>query len=140
MVLWAFYVYENRLFSIEAKIYFGSEKFEADRFKAGTPQDRSKMTADILKENYYFNVDCIRVREELGSPNGDYHISDSNLTYRLTDYGAADWILTFTCGSNKKIDSVYVRKSCCSFSQKSLSTLFDMTQPLMRKIIKSRQE
>ena len=47
---------------------------------------------------------------ERGVLTGDYYATDSNFTYRLTNRGSADWILTLVPGNNGKIEKVFIRR------------------------------
>lgn len=115
-----FYQFDNRLFLFEARLVWPSASFNAQSFRSGTNSDRASMVADIIESKRFIGRKCNSVREELGEATGDYYVSDSNITYRLTNKGSADWILTFLCAKNGTVERVFIRKSCCSVSQEIL--------------------
>jgi hypothetical protein len=115
-----FYQFDNRLFLFEARMLWAPAPFDAQLFQSGSVSERASMSVSIIKSERFVGHKCNAVREELGKATGDYYNSDSNITYRLTDKGSADWILTFVCAENGTIERVFIRKSCCSTSQKIL--------------------
>lgn len=122
----AFYFYNNRLFLFEAKILWNSTQLDESKFRTGTIQIRSSMVADIIESKKYIGESCSSIPLELGASTGDYYISDVNTTYKLTEKTSANWILTFICGEDQKITNVFVRKSCCSTSQKILFWILEI--------------
>jgi hypothetical protein len=126
----AFYGYNNRLFLWEAKLIWPQEHFLSDKFKHGSTQDRSRMVVDLINSKKLLEIDSRKIPDLLGDETGDYYFNDSNFTYRLTEKGNADWILTLVTGENGKIKNVFIRKSCCSISKKILHGLIDAFGPL----------
>ncbi|MFN7728042.1 MAG: hypothetical protein ACK5P7_02675 [Bdellovibrio sp.] len=124
-----FYYYNNHLFTWEAKVHWSQEPFDASRFKNGSMEERAKMAASLITGRYLLGMNADEVSYVLGEETGDYYKSDSNLTYRLTNKGNADWILTLTADDNGKICQVFIRKSCCSVSRRAadfvLGVLFE---------------
>ena len=116
----AFYFYDNRLFLFEAKLLWKSNPLNKSEFRSGSIQKRSTMAYDIIQSKQFIGKNCLSIRSDLGDSTGDYYISDVNTTYLLTEKASANWILTFICGDNQKIESVIIRKSCCSVSQNIL--------------------
>lgn len=115
----SFYYYNNNLFILEAKIHWSKEPFDASRFKNGSMEERAQMAASLIEGRYLLGMNANEVPQFLGEETGDYYNSDSNLTYRLTDKGNADWILTLIADDNGKISQVFIRKSCCSVSRRA---------------------
>ncbi len=121
----AFYYYNNHLFVWEAKFQWSQEPFDASRFKNGSVEERAQMAADLIESRYLLGLNADEVSQLLGEETGDYFNSVSNLTYRLTNKGNADWILTLTADDNGKISQVFIRKSCCSVSRRVADFVLD---------------
>ncbi len=115
-----FYLYNNRLFLLEAEILWGSSPFESVAFRSGSAESRAGMAVDLIESRKFIGEECSTLPNFLGPETGDYFHSDSNLTYKLTEKESANWILTFICGQSGKIERIIIRKSCCSLSQKIL--------------------
>jgi hypothetical protein len=77
------------------------------------------MAADIIRNNRLLGFPSDKIHEQLGESTGDYYYTDANFTYKLTETGNADWILTLVTGEDGKIEKVFIRKSCCSISKKN---------------------
>jgi hypothetical protein len=120
-----FYFYNNRLFLWEAQILWSQRPFDPVKFKNGSAQERAKMVVSLIDSNFLIDLDADSVSHFLGEENGDYYHDDSNTTYRLTEYGEADWILTITTDGQGKVDRLFIRKSCCSVSRKALNLLIE---------------
>ncbi|HEY8270277.1 MAG TPA: hypothetical protein VIG33_05270 [Pseudobdellovibrionaceae bacterium] len=134
-VFGAFYWYDNRLFLWEASLIWPQEPFSESKFKIGSTQDRSRMVVDLIRNEKLLGVASNKIQEQLGGETGDYYYNDSNFTYRLTERGSADWILTLIPGDNGKIRQIFIRKSCCSISQKILYWSLENSESLIRKIL-----
>ena len=113
-----FYFYNNHLFLWEARILWGQSPFEAENFENGSAKEKSKMVVDLIERQSFVGLKASSVPEILGHGTGDYYYSDENTTYRLTENGYADWILTFSADDQGRIKKVFIRKSCCSISKK----------------------
>jgi hypothetical protein len=120
-----FYYYNNRLFLWEARILWSQIPFDAVKFKNGSTQARAQMVVSLINSEYLVQLDGDKVSQILGEESGDYYHYDSNTTYRLTEYGSADWILTITTDSLGKVNRVFIRKSCCSISRKAFNLLLE---------------
>lgn len=118
-----FYQLNNKLFLFEISYLWPQKPFHQDAFLNGTSADRASMTSDLIKSKKLLETDCASIPKLLGTETGDYYVSDANTTYRLTDKDSESWILTFVCGDDGKVARVFVRKSCCSISQKMLSKI-----------------
>ena len=132
----AFYFYNNRLFLIEAKIIWPQKKFDREVFRAGTTRDRASMAVDLVESKTFIGLPISNVRDILGDPTGDYYHQDTNYTYRLTDKGRSDWILTFVSDDEGKVRRVFIRKDCCSMSQEILHVGLEIVTPLIEKVFK----
>lgn len=133
LVFSVYYWYNNRLFLWEAKLLWPHEPFSAVKFKTGSTQDRAKMSVDLIQSKKLINVEYEKIHEALGEKTGDYYISDTNFTYRLTDKGDADWVLTLITGNDGKIERAFIRKSCCSVSKRIIYFGFDVSESIIRK-------
>ena len=120
LIFLAYYCYNNRLFLVEAEFLWDSKKFNETDFRNGTSNTRASMVTDLIRSKKFIGVKCESITESLGEETGDYYQSDSNSTYKLTENPSANWILTFICGDSGKVEKVFIRKSCCSASQKLL--------------------
>jgi hypothetical protein len=132
LVFLAYYQYNNRLFLFEAEILWGSKQFNETEFKNGSPETRASMTADLIRSKKFIGERCDYVPEILGERTGDYYHSDGNFTYKLSERQSANWILTFICGDSSSIEKVFIRKSCCSTSQKLLHWGLEAIEPLIK--------
>ena len=104
----------------EAEALWGREHFNEIDFKNGSPATRATMTVDLIRSRKFVGERCESIPEILGEETGDYYHSDGNSTYKLSERKSANWILTFICGESGRIESVIVRRSCCSVSQRIL--------------------
>lgn len=121
-----FYFYNNRLFLIEAKLLWPQRAFDSASFKTGNVDDRASMVMDLIESQLFVGEPMTLVLESLGIPTGDYYHQDINYTYRLTNKGHADWILTFVSDNNGLVIRVFIRKSCCSVSTKVVRGIFNL--------------
>jgi hypothetical protein len=131
-----FYWYNNRLFRIEAKLILGNTEFDQELFKNGTAAQRASMAADLIKNGKYVGVRCDEITNQLGERTGDYYNSDVHQTYKLTEKDSANWILTFECGTDRTVNRVFIRKSCCSVTHEILYFGIKLTDPLIRSLLK----
>lgn len=127
-----FYWFNNNLSSWEARILWPQKPFSSEAFKSGSEEDRAHMVVDLISSQVLLQINYDKVTDLLGDETGDYYVTDSNFTYRLTNRGNADWILTLVPGNNGKIEKVFIRKSCCSVSHKILNQFFDSADPVIR--------
>ncbi len=125
----AFYWYNNTLFLWEAKFMWPQGSFSEIKFKSGTTGDRARMVVDLIQSKKIIGIDANKIPTILGKQTGDYYHSDSISTYRLTDEGRADWILTLVPGDDGKIEQIFIRKSCCSISKKMAYSGLDLADP-----------
>ncbi len=121
-----FYYYNNRLFLWEAQILWSQRPFDAVKFKNGSTQERAQMVVSLINSKYLVELDGDKVSQILGEENGDYYHYDSNATYRLTEHGNADWILTITTDGQGRVNRLFIRKSCCSVSRKAFNFLLQV--------------
>jgi hypothetical protein len=93
------------------------EKFEIEKFKIATTEDRAKMACDLLKnQESFLNKDPIEVRGMLGEFNGFYR-SESYATYFIHEakgHSEDTWQLLFLIDRNHKITEIVVHKNCCN--------------------------
>lgn len=130
-----FYWYNNRLFLWEASLIWTQEPFSESKFKADLTEDRAKMSVDLIQSKKLIGIESNKIHDLLGKETGDYYYSDANFTYRLTNRGNADWILTLVTGEDGKIERIFIRKSCCSISRRILYLGLDIADPIIRKLI-----
>lgn len=131
----AFYWYNNRLFLWEASLLWPQEEFSESKFKVAPPEERLKMVVDLVRNQKILGMDSAKITDLLGPETGDYYHTDSNFTYRLSNKGDADWMLTLVSGENKKIERVFIRKSCCSTSQKILYRSLEISEPFFKWVV-----
>jgi hypothetical protein len=127
-----FYWYNNNLSVWEARLLWPQKPFSSESFKSGSEQDRAQMVVDLISSKILLTIDYHRVSDLLGDETGDYYVTDSNFTYRLTNRGSADWILTLIPGDSGKIEMAFIRKSCCSVSKKVLGRLLNFADPAIK--------
>lgn len=131
-----FYWFNNNLSIWEARFLWPQKPFSSESFKSGTEQDRAQMAVDLISSQALLKIDYHKVPDLLGEETGDYYVTDSNYTYRLTNRGGADWILTIVPGNNGKIEKVFIRKSCCSVSKQALNLAFKELGPFISWVLK----
>lgn len=95
---------------------WGKEKFSAEVFKQASIQQRSKMAADLLKnQKQFFGKDAVEVRKSLGDFSGHY-FSESYPTYLIekgSEIHPESWQLVFLIDRNSKVKEIVVHKNCC---------------------------
>jgi hypothetical protein len=82
------------------------------------------MVVSLIQSNQFIGAESEEISTILGEETGDYYQSDLNITYRLTNYGNADWILTFKTDDTGKVNDVFIRKSCCSLSKRLFNFIY----------------
>jgi hypothetical protein len=115
-----FVFFDNRLLIFEANIIWPQKSFDEVIFKNGNADARASMVADLIAKKKYIGSECKNIPEFLGEPNGGYYHQDTNYTYLLTAKPSANWVLTFLCGDEGRVEAVFIRKSCCSISHQVL--------------------
>jgi hypothetical protein len=131
-----FYWYNNNLGLWEARFLWPQKPFSSESFKAASEQDRAQMVVDLISSQVLLGIDYHKVTDLLGEETGDYYVTDSNFTYRLTNRGSADWILTLVPGNDGKIEKAFIRKSCCSVSKHALNLALDALDPFISWLLK----
>lgn len=92
---------------------WGAEKFDLEKFKKSTPNERSKMVADLLKnQKMFIGKDVSEIRAMLGGFEGHY-FSDSIPTYLVFDQPKDVWQVVFLHDKQFKINEILVHKNCC---------------------------
>ena len=129
VIFFGYYQYNNRLFLLEAEVLWGSKKFNETEFHNGSSATRASMATDLIRSKKFIGERCDSIPEILGEETGDYYHSDSNSTYKLSENQSANWILTFICGESGSVEKVFIRKSCCSISQKLLYWGIEAIEP-----------
>ncbi len=126
LIFIAFYLYNNELYLFEAKFIWPSSKFTVEHFKQGSTLERASMAADLISSKNFIGLRCESIPIALGPRTGDYYVSDSNHTYKLTEKSSANWILTFVCSDKGIVEQVIIRKSCCSMTRKLINWGLDL--------------
>jgi len=132
----SFYWYNNNLSLWEARLLWSQRPFSSESFKSGSEQDRAQMVVDLISSQVLLKLDYHNIPDVLGEETGDYYVTDSNFTYRLTNRGSADWILTLVPGDSGNIEKVFIRKSCCSSSKQILNFALNALGPFISSLLK----
>jgi hypothetical protein len=132
----SFYWYNNNLSFWEARLLWHQKPFSSESFKSGSEQDRAQMVVDLISSQVLLKIDYHNIPDILGEETGDYYVTDSNFTYRLTNRGSEDWILTLVPGDSGKIEKVFIRKSCCSLSKQILNLALNAFGPFISWLLK----
>jgi len=101
--------------SQKVKKKWGSEKYNAEAFKAGTYLDKSKMAYSIMTDKKLLEQPYEKIRELFGENDGFYFI-DSYPTYiiqRGKNHSEETWQLVFRMNSKFKVRDVIMHKNCC---------------------------
>jgi len=98
----------------QIKSKWGSEKFDENKFKSGTRDQKAKMAFDLIKSKKYVGKTNIEVFDSLGSLDGHY-FSESIPAYVI---GSMDeeslWQVVFLLKNDSRtIKAVKVHKKCC---------------------------
>lgn len=97
----------------EVRARWGSELFDAAKFKAGDYKVRAKMAASILKDKPVVGMSIDRIRPLLGNWDG-YYFNDAFPAYIIQDgqieHGET-WQLVFVFDQNRKIKEIFVNKN-----------------------------
>ena len=131
-----FYWFNNNLSLWEARLIWAQKPFSSESFKSGTERERAQMVVDLISSQVLLKIDYHKVPDLLGEETGDYYVTDSNFTYRLTNRENADWILTIVPGNNGKVEKIFIRKSCCSVSKQALNLGFEELDPFISWLLK----
>lgn len=131
-----FYWYNNRLFWWEASLLWPQKKFSEAEFRLSSPVERSQMVVDIIRNNRLLGMPTGDIDRRLGENTGDYYYSESNFTYRLTEKGETDWILTLVSGESGKVEHVFIRKSCCSISRRILLVGMEISDSFIENLLR----
>lgn len=95
---------------------WGQNEFKIADFKKGTPEERAKMTANLLTRQAQFRgKDTLEVRELLGPFSGHY-FSESYPTYLIqkgTETKPESWQVVFLIDRQSKVKDIIVHKNCC---------------------------
>ncbi len=95
---------------------WGKAPFDGERFKAGTPEDRSKMAVDLIKKKYFVGKAPAEVFSALGRADGHF-FSDAIPAYLLNEGWRTNmdtWQVVFLLnGKTEKVSEVIIQKNCC---------------------------
>lgn len=94
---------------------WGSDPFDALKFRQGDAKTRSKMTKSMMLSKQLIGKSSEEIRKELGSWDG-YYFSDMFPAYIIQD-GRLEkgdtWQVVFLLDQNQKVTEVIVHKNCC---------------------------
>lgn len=95
---------------------WGKAPFNAERFKAGAPEDRSKMVVDLIKKKYFVGKAPSEVFSALGRSDGHF-FSDAIPAYFLNEGWRTNvdtWQVVFLLdGKSEKVSGIIIQKNCC---------------------------
>lgn len=116
-VAFSFDLWRGRTMPLEqVKKRWGTEKFEAKKFKAGDANVKSKMAYSLLKEeNSWIGKDIDEVRSLLGTPDGFYFV-DIHPAYIVQEGQTRDeetWQLVFLLDNRYKVKAAFMHLNCC---------------------------
>ena len=100
----------------EAKKRWGSQKFEAKKFKSSSVRLRAQMAYPLIKNKKYVGVPIKKVYSELG-PSTGYFFNESIPAYVIQDGGQKTkdiWQIIFLPKENSQnVKEVLIQKKCC---------------------------
>lgn len=91
---------------------WGSQKFDAKKFKSGNEIDRSKMAYSLLNDQSYIGQSGSKIYEDLGSYSG-FFFSDNIPAYLIqfaNKPGDIEWQIVFVMDKNRKVSEVIVQE------------------------------
>lgn len=100
----------------EVKKKWGSEKLNYEKFKAGSPELRSKMSYSIMIDKSLIGKSIDFIRENLGSPDG-YYFMDIYPAYIIqegTSSKEETWQIVFKLNEKYEVREIIVHKNCCN--------------------------
>lgn len=100
----------------EVKKKWGEMKFDAETFKNGKSEIRSKMSYSLLNdEKSWIGKDVDEVRKTLGPPDGFYQF-DINPAYIIQEgqkRGDETWQIVFLLNNQYKVRKMIMHLNCC---------------------------
>lgn len=99
----------------EAKSRWGSEKYDAKKFKEGTYAEKSKMAYSIMSDKTLVNKSYEEIREMFGENDG-FYFTDTYPTYiiqRGKNHSEETWQLVFRMNNQFKVRDILMHKNCC---------------------------
>ncbi|MBC7741034.1 MAG: hypothetical protein H7061_02475 [Bdellovibrionaceae bacterium] len=99
----------------QIKTKWGAEKLDADKFRTGNYEIKSKMAYAILTDKTLVGKSYDEIRKLFGENDGFYFV-DTFPTYiiqRGKDHSEDTWQIVFRMDRNFKVRDVIMHKNCC---------------------------
>lgn len=101
--------------SNEVKAKWGSEKYDAKKFKEGTYDMKAKMAYSIMTDKNLIKKSFEEVKELFG-PNEGFYFVDTYPTYivqRGQNHNEETWQLVFRMDRDFRVRDIIMHKNCC---------------------------
>ncbi len=101
--------------SKDVKLKWGHEKYDAEKFKAGTYEVKSKMAYSIMTDKSLINKSYEDIHGMFGENDGFYFI-DTYPTYiiqRGKNHSEETWQLVFRMNNQYKVRDIIMHKNSC---------------------------
>lgn len=119
------YIYDNYMFAWETQIRWGHSRFDSEKFRKVSTNEKSEMIADLVKKKYFIGEPISSVAKALGDRTGGYYNDELNLTYTVYESGETTWEIVFIVNPNtKRVHSIRIYKSCCAITKRALIVIF----------------
>lgn len=103
------------LSATEVKAKWGSEKFDAAKFNAGTYEVKARMAYSIMTNKSFIGKSYEEIREIFG-PNDGFYFIDTFPTYivqRGKNHSEETWQLVFRMDGKYLVRDILMHKNCC---------------------------
>jgi hypothetical protein len=115
-VLWAQSFWGGKTMSTdEVKARWGSEKYDAKKFKDGPYETRAKMAYSIMMDKSLIQKPYDEIRQLFG-PNEGFYFVDTYPAYivqRGKNHSEETWQLVFRMDNSYKVRDIIMHKNCC---------------------------
>lgn len=99
----------------EVKSKWGSEKYDAKKFKEGSYATKAKMAYSIMSDKTLIGKPYEEIRKMFGENDGFYFI-DTYPTYiiqRGKNHSEETWQLVFRMNNHYEVRDIIMHKNCC---------------------------
>ncbi|MBO9665768.1 MAG: hypothetical protein J7501_03030 [Bdellovibrio sp.] len=100
----------------QAEKRWGSESFDAQKFKTSSTNERAKMVVSIIKTKALIGKNRLEIRDLLGAQDG-YYFTDMYPAYIIFEDPKSDgetWQIVGLLDKEYKVKEVIIHKNCCN--------------------------
>jgi len=99
----------------DVKAKWGSEKYDARKFKQGSYDDKARMAYSIMSDKSLIGRPFEEIREMFGENDG-FYFRDTYPTYiiqRGKNHSEETWQIVFRMDKQFKVRDIIMHKNCC---------------------------